>query len=179
MGRRESVPVIPPVGGIPIGLKIRARRWYQGMALNDLAKAVGNYDRSHISHIEMGRDNPSEGLLRKIAAVLEIEADALKDASREQIEEWLSNPKTALDDEVAEAPAGPRVLSVRRRTTYGSPLKVRPTQEAAVQSLAKLVGDTAQTLAQSADQLRAVSKLLAELSADEEEDASELKADSI
>src|SRR5687767_13614665 len=91
MGRREQIPVVPPEGEIPLGLKIRARRWAQGLGLSEMARLVDNYDRSHLSHIETGKANPSDELLLRIATVLDISAEGLREASREQVVEWLDH----------------------------------------------------------------------------------------
>src|SRR3712207_8470382 len=47
LGKHERPPLIPATGEIPLGAKIRARRWYLGRTLDDVSQALG-YDRSHL-----------------------------------------------------------------------------------------------------------------------------------
>lgn len=80
--------MIPASGDIPIGSRIRAFRWHQGRELADLAAAVGDYEPSHLSHIESGRANASDELLEKVAQALGITIDKLRNTPREQVAAW-------------------------------------------------------------------------------------------
>ena len=87
--RREQRPTIPAEGEIPLGSRIRARRWLLGWPLAAFAQAVGDYDASHISHVELGRANPSDELLTGIATVLDISIEELERIPREELLSWL------------------------------------------------------------------------------------------
>lgn len=96
MGRREQPPNIPPRGEIPLGVKIRARRWSQGLSLSQLAQAVGNYDRSYLSHAETGKAQPSQELVEQIATALHLDVNELRTASRGEVLQWLSTGRPTL-----------------------------------------------------------------------------------
>lgn len=89
MGRRENTPTMPETGGIPLGTKIRALRWYRAKSLEDFARDVGDYTPSHITQIENGTRNPSRQLLARIAAELEISLEELTSTERSRVEEWI------------------------------------------------------------------------------------------
>ncbi len=93
MARREKLPQIPEQGESPIGTKIRVIRWYVGLTRAELATAAGNYDPTHISHIEVGSANPSEELLTGIATVFKMSVDQLKNADRSQLTQWLASER--------------------------------------------------------------------------------------
>lgn len=73
-GRRERRPEIPTEGEMPVGMKIRARRWARGLTARELADASG-YSRTHVSHVEVGSANADEEFLNAISPVLEIKPD--------------------------------------------------------------------------------------------------------
>lgn len=89
MANREKEPIIPETGEIPLGFRIRARRWFVGISPREMAQVVGNYHPGHIANIERGRDKPSESLLGEISRVLEISVDELKSAPKEEVESWV------------------------------------------------------------------------------------------
>ncbi len=88
MGKKVTVPVLPDNGEVPLGMRIRIRRLYVGLDnLRVLADKVG-CDRSHLSHIETGKINPSKELLQVICSWLQITPEELRSATREDIESW-------------------------------------------------------------------------------------------
>ncbi len=89
MGRRETEPTIPSEGEIPLGTRIRSRRWFLGIYMEDFAKDLGNYRPSHISQIEGNKYSPSEELFDKITKLLQISDEELVFSPREQVMEWL------------------------------------------------------------------------------------------
>ena len=112
--RREKRPSIPTEGEIPLGSRIRARRWLLGWPLPVFAQAVGNYDASHISHVELGRANPSDELLAGIATVLDITIEELERVPHEELISWLEHGSPTLERGAGTAnsasrsvPAGP------------------------------------------------------------------------
>lgn len=89
MGNREREPAIPEEGEIPLGTRIRARRWYQGIFLEDFAKQLGDYSLSYISGIENNKVEFTEDFFDKVTEVLQISDEDLAFSPREQIMEWL------------------------------------------------------------------------------------------
>lgn len=88
-GRRETPPVFPAEGEIPLGAKLRARRWYQVITLKDIAQLAGDYKPNTISQIEIGRESPSLFLLERLSNVLGFDSvDELVNAPRAQVLEW-------------------------------------------------------------------------------------------
>lgn len=120
--RREQRPTIPAEGEIPLGSRIRARRWLLGWPLPAFAQAVGDYDASHISHVELGRANASDELLAGIAAVLDISIEELEQVPREELLGWLEHGSPTLQRGTAtEQPAtesGPRPAAGTRESPW-------------------------------------------------------------
>lgn len=93
MGAREKLPKLPPdTEEIPLGDRIRARRWYMKIWLEDLAERV-DYTASHLGQIERGQHNPSDELFEAICRELEITEQELRSAPREQIQSWIDQGK--------------------------------------------------------------------------------------
>ncbi len=87
-GRQEPPVVLPADGEIPFGTKIRARRQQLGLSITDMGRLIGQYDRSHLSQVEVGRVQPNDALVQKIATALNIDPSELRQASREQVLGW-------------------------------------------------------------------------------------------
>lgn len=116
--RREKRPTIPSEGEIPLGSRLRARRWLLGLSLPAFAQAVGGYDASHISHVELGRATPSDELLADMAAVLDISIEELERVPREELLGWLEHGPPTLQ---RGAGAGRHVTEGERRSVPGAP----------------------------------------------------------
>ncbi len=101
-GRPEPPVVIPADGEIPLGTKIRVRRQQLGLSIAQLGRLIGGYDRSHLSHVEIGRVQPSDALLKKIAQALHIEPRELRQASREQVLGWHEEAFAQVSDELGK-----------------------------------------------------------------------------
>ncbi|MDP9358517.1 MAG: helix-turn-helix domain-containing protein [Chloroflexota bacterium] len=94
--------VIPADGEIPLGTKIRVRRQLLGLSIAELGRLIGGYDRSHLSHVEVGRVQPNDALLKKIGQVLHIEPWELRQASREQVLGWREEAFAQVSDELGK-----------------------------------------------------------------------------
>lgn len=93
MGRREKPPTIPQEGDVPFGTKIRAKRWQQGVFLEDFARMVGDYTPSHITQVENNKRNPSPELITKMAQALRTSAKELIEASNDEVRRWIEEGK--------------------------------------------------------------------------------------
>lgn len=100
-GRQEPPVVLPAAGEIPLSTKIRARRQQLGLSISDMGRLIG-YDRSHLSHVEVGRVQPSDALVQKIAKVLNIDPTELRQASREQVLGWCEDAFERVSDELGK-----------------------------------------------------------------------------
>lgn len=89
MGDRERTPILPPEGEVPLGTRIRARRWFTGIWLTDMAARVGGYTPAHISQIETGNVRPSPELLKAICRELRISEQELRAAPRGAVQAWI------------------------------------------------------------------------------------------
>ena len=83
-----------------VGQRIKRERMARNMTQRDLAEAVG-VGVPHISKVEAGRENPSDGMLSKAAAVLECSYDELLLAARrlpsDLMEQLAENPARSLE----------------------------------------------------------------------------------
>lgn len=61
-----------------LGSKIRELRDEHDLSLREFAKKLGGISAAHLSDIELGRRFPSEGLLEKMASVLDISIERLR-----------------------------------------------------------------------------------------------------
>jgi len=61
-----------------LGNRIRELRKASGASLREFARKLGNVSAAHVSDIELGRRFPSDGLLSKIASVLDVPLAELK-----------------------------------------------------------------------------------------------------
>jgi transcriptional regulator with XRE-family HTH domain len=61
-----------------LGEKIRELREKKDVSLREFAKKIGDVSAAHISDIELGRRYPSETLLLKIAAFLDVSVEELQ-----------------------------------------------------------------------------------------------------
>lgn len=61
-----------------LGEMIRDLREKKDFSLREFARKLGNISAAHISDIELGRRFPSDELLTKISALLEVPLDELK-----------------------------------------------------------------------------------------------------
>lgn len=61
-----------------LGDKIRELREGKDISLREFAKKLGEVSAAHISDIELGRRFPSESLLLKIAALLDVSVEELQ-----------------------------------------------------------------------------------------------------
>lgn len=96
MPRPERVLEVPEHGEIPVGTRVRALRWQRGMTAEELGVATGMtqggpFDRSHVSHVEMGRVQPSQAFLTGAARALNISVDDLLGASRAAVLSWMAS----------------------------------------------------------------------------------------
>ena len=90
MADRENIPMLPPEGEeIPLGLRLRARRFHLGISRADMAERVGGYSPSHISQIEVSGINPSAELLAALCRELEITLGELIETPRKEVARWL------------------------------------------------------------------------------------------
>src|SRR5579859_2042334 len=72
-----------------LGDRIRELRDAKDLSLREFARQLDNISPAHISDIENSRRNPSDDLLRKIAAVLGVEFAELKNFDlRLPVDEW-------------------------------------------------------------------------------------------
>jgi HTH-type transcriptional regulator, competence development regulator len=82
-----------------IGQRIKRERMSRGLTQRQLAELVG-VGVPHISKVEAGRENPGEPLLRKLAEVLDLDADELFLVARrlpdDLVEDLAANPAKAL-----------------------------------------------------------------------------------
>ncbi len=101
-GRQEPPVVLPADGEIPLGTKIRARRQQLGLSISDMGRLIGQYDRSHLSHVEVGRVQPNDALVQKIAKALNIDPTELRQASREQVLSWCGDAFERASDELGK-----------------------------------------------------------------------------
>jgi transcriptional regulator with XRE-family HTH domain len=62
-----------------LGSRIRELREKKDYSLREFAKKLDNISAAHISDIELGRRFPSESLLRKIASLLEVPIEELRE----------------------------------------------------------------------------------------------------
>lgn len=77
------------------GEKIRLLRERKGWSQEELAKAVGYVSRSSISKIESGDSDPSQKMLKRIAAALDIQAsDLISDEDVQPEETKTYTPRT-------------------------------------------------------------------------------------
>lgn len=96
MPRPERVLDVPEHGEIPVGTRVRALRWHRGMTAEELGAAAGMnqggpFDRSHVSHVETGRVQPSQAFLAGAARALNISVDDLLSASRDDVLSWMAS----------------------------------------------------------------------------------------
>jgi len=94
--RSERVLEVPEHGEIPVGTRLRALRWQRGMTAEELGVAAGMtqggpFDRSHVSHVEMGRVQPSQAFLAGASRALEISVNELLDAPRDTVLGWMAS----------------------------------------------------------------------------------------
>ncbi len=94
--RPERVLEVPAHGEIPMGTRVRALRWQRGMTAEELGIAAGMtqggpFDRSHVSHVETGRVQPSQAFLAGAASALGISVDDLLGASRAAVLSWMAS----------------------------------------------------------------------------------------
>ena len=90
MGGREKTPILPPEGEeIPLGVRLRARRWFLGIWIENLAEDVGGYSPSRITQIENLNIRPSEELLDTLCSKLAIRKEDLLSAPRNVIDYWI------------------------------------------------------------------------------------------
>lgn len=82
---------------------LKARRLAKGWTMRTLA-AKAKVDHSYIGHMEKGRKNPTIDILRKLAAALDVEVDAL-----------VEMPPNALDE--AREQVAARFLAILPRLT--------------------------------------------------------------
>jgi len=69
--------------------RIRELRDKKDLSLREFARKLGDVSAAHISDIENGRRNPSDDLLRKIALVLGVSFEELKElGNRLPVEQW-------------------------------------------------------------------------------------------
>lgn len=61
-----------------LGEKIRELRENKDISLREFAKKLGDVSAAHISDIELGRRYPSDSLLLKIAALLDVSIEELQ-----------------------------------------------------------------------------------------------------
>lgn len=88
-GRREEAPEIPAEGHIPIGTKLRYLRWYKGLTIEEMAKALNySYVESYIRQVENGHYHPSEEFLEQVCRALGVTVEALRAASRDTVIQW-------------------------------------------------------------------------------------------
>ena len=84
----------------PIGERIKRERLQRSMTQRDLAEAV-DVGVPHISKVEAGRENPSDGLLLKIAAALDCDVDEFMLAARrvpsEMLDRLAADPHQAVE----------------------------------------------------------------------------------
>ena len=72
-----------------LGERIRELREKRDFSLREFARKLGDVSPAHISDIENGRRNPSDELLQKIASVLGVSLEELKQLdSRLPIGQW-------------------------------------------------------------------------------------------
>lgn len=91
MGRWEAEPIIPSEGPIPLGARIRARRWVLGFTRDDLAEAVG-CTPNYISVLESGTKNPAPVILERISSSLRFQtSEGLLAATQEEIIGWINS----------------------------------------------------------------------------------------
>jgi len=62
----------------PLGTRIREIREECDLSLREFAKKLGDVSPAHVSDIELGRRFPSDELLQKMARVLNVEFEDLK-----------------------------------------------------------------------------------------------------
>lgn len=116
MGRRPELPQIPPEGeSVPIGTVIRYRRLFLGMSAADVAEKAGNYDRSYLSLIERGLQQPSPDLLTGVVEALGYGSlEELQKVPRDEVVVWQEKVKQT-HGKVMERKGKPDVSDMRMR----------------------------------------------------------------
>jgi transcriptional regulator with XRE-family HTH domain len=62
----------------PLGRRLRELREKHDLSLREFAERLNSLSKAHLSDIELGRRNPSDALLQKMAEVLDVPLEELQ-----------------------------------------------------------------------------------------------------